>query len=125
MTQNISSSFLEIEIKTDVIKKYIGMPIIYHHYEGDDSSFLVSGILSDVNNIQIYLEKVSIFYDDDGNDPWYDETMMNDGQWRLHGNTFTKEDIDTPLLLKYIQFIYVSKETTTLEQMQNMFVNPK
>jgi hypothetical protein len=127
MTRNIASSFLEIEIKTDVIQKYLGMPIICHHYEGDDLSYLVSGVLSGVDGIQIYLEKVSLFIDDEGNDSLYDETMMSEGQWQLFGDDFTKEDTDRPpLLLKHIQFIYVSKDrTTTLEQVQNMFVDPQ
>ena len=127
MTRNVPSSFLEIEIKTDVIQKYLGMPIIHHHYEGDGLSYLVSGVLSGVDGIQIYLEKVSLFIDDEGNDSLYDETMMSDGQWQLFGDDFTKEDTDRPpLLFKHIQFIYVSKErTTTLEQVQDMFASPE
>ena len=127
MTRNIASSFLEIEIKTDVIQKYLGMPIIYHHYEGDGLSYLVSGVLSGVDGIQIYLEKVYLFIDDEGNDSLYDETMMSEGQWQLFGDDFTKEDTDRPpLLLKHMQFIYVSKDrTTTWEQVQNMFVDPQ
>jgi hypothetical protein len=65
MTRNISSSFSEIKIDTDIIRKYLGVPIILQLSE------------------------------------------------------------DPKLRLENIQFIYISKQRATLEQMQDMFVNPQ
>ena len=54
------SLFSEIEIETDVIRKYLGMPIILQlsediEQENDGDTFC--GILTDVENNQIYMEK--------------------------------------------------------------------
>jgi len=71
MTRNISSSFSEIKIDTVVIRKYLGMPIILQisediEQENEDDTF--SGVLTDVENNQIYMEKTSLL--DDENAKW-------------------------------------------------------
>ena len=62
MTQNIPSSFLEIEIKTDVIQKYLGMPIVFKYVqdfkEENDCDYVTSGILTGVEDNEIYVEKI-------------------------------------------------------------------
>jgi hypothetical protein len=60
MTQNISSSFSEIKIQTDAIRKYLGMPIILQlaeDMEQEHDGYTFCGILTDVENNQIYMEK--------------------------------------------------------------------
>jgi hypothetical protein len=125
MTRNIPLSFLEIEVKSDVIKKYVGKPIIYHEFDGTES-VLVSGILEDVNENQIYLYDVSVLNDDEGEFDSWNDGKMGEGYWTLWGSDFTKEDDHPmPLLLTNIQFMYVSKIDSTLEQMQNLVINSK
>jgi hypothetical protein len=125
MTRNVPLSFLEIEVKVDEIKKYVGKPIIFHYLE-NEQSILSSGMLEDVNENQIYLENVSVLLDDDGiHESWYDHAMIEGGYWQLYGIDFTKDDDpEDPIILNNIQFMYVSKKESTLEQMQNVFVNP-
>ena len=125
MTRNISSSFSEIKIDTDVIRKYLGVPIILQlseDLEQENDGAILSGILTDVEDNQVYLEKTSTL----------DHENYN---WIEQGNDFirldpTREDPkafeeDPKLRLENIQFIYVTKERATLEQVQDMFVNPK
>ena len=125
MTRNVPLSFLEIEVNVDEIKKYVGKPIIFHYLE-NEQSILSSGMLEDVNENQIYLENVSVLLDDDGiHESWYDHAMIEGGYWQLYGIDFTKDDDpEDPIILNNIQFMYVSKKESTLEQMQNTFVNP-
>ena len=124
MTRNVPLSFLEIEVKEDEIKKYVGKPIIFHYLE-NEQSILSSGMLEDVNENQIYLENVSVLLDDDGiHESWYDHAMIEGGNWQLYGIDFTKDDDpEDPIILNNIQFMYVSKIDATLEQMQNSVVN--
>lgn len=125
MTRNISSSFSEIKIQTDVIKKYLGMPIILQlsenieqEYEGDT----FCGILTDVENNQIYMEKTSLL--DDENGKWIE---WGDNFIRLDPSREdpTAYEESAKLRLENIQFIYISKEKASIEQVQDMFVNPK
>ncbi len=125
MTRNISSSFSEIKIQTDVIRKYLGMPIILQlseDIEQENEGDTFCGILTDVENNQIYMEKTSRLYDEDG-------------KWIELGDNFIRLDPSredpialaesAKLRLENIQFIYVCKEKAVLEQVQDMFVNPK
>jgi hypothetical protein len=125
MTRNISSSFSEVKIDTDAIRKYLGMPIILQlaeDMEQEHDGYTFSGILTDVEDNQIYMENTSLL--DDKN-----------GKWIEWGDDFisldpTREDptafAEVPKLrLENIQFIYVCKEKAVLEQVQDMFVNPR
>ena len=125
MTRNISSLFSEVKIDTDTIRKYLGMPIILQlseDIEQENEGNTFCGILTDVENNQIYMEKTSRLY-------------YEDGKWIELGDNFirldpTREDPtafaeDPKLRLENIQFIYVCKEKATLEQVQDMFVNPR
>ena len=125
MTRNISSSFSEIKIQTDVIRKYLGMPIILQlseDIEQENEGETFCGILTDVENNQIYMEKTSRLYDEDG-------------KWIELGDNFIRLDPSredpialaesAKLRLENIQFIYVCKEKASLEQVQDMFVDPR
>ena len=134
MTRNVPLSFLEIEVKVDEIKKYVGKPIIFLILDKEISGsgnelVLTSGILEDVNENQIFMED-SVSHLDQGlehYEPWQDYAMIEEWEWTSWGADFTKESQDArprELLLKNIQFMYVSKKESTLEQMQNAFTNP-
>ena len=125
MTRNISSLFSEVKIDTDAIRKYLGMPIILQlseDIEQENEGETFCGILTDVENNQIYMEKTSCLDDEDS-------------RWIEWGDNFirldpSKEDPkafaeDAKLQLENIQFIYICKEKATLEQVQDMFVNPR
>jgi len=125
MTRNISASFSEIKIQADVIRKYLGMPIILQlseDIEQENEGETFCGILTDVENNQIYMEKTSRLDDEDGKwIEWGDDFIRLDP---------TREDPtaleeSAKLRLENIQFIYVCKEKAALEQVQDMFVNPK
>ena len=125
MTRNISSLFSEIEIETDVIRKYLGMPIILQlseDLEQENEGHIFCGILTDVENNQIYMEKTSSL--DEENSKWIE---WGDNFIRLDP---TREDPTAfeegaKLRLENIQFIYVCKEKAVLEQVQDMFVDPR
>ena len=122
MTQNIPSSFLEIEIKTDVLRKYVGMPIIFQYIqdfkEENDCDYVTSGILTGVEDNEIYVEKVSVL-SSDGLDVSDAIALGDGGQWVEWGEDFTKGG-EPNLPLENIQFMYVSKERATLKQMQEL-----
>jgi len=125
MTRNISSSFSEIKIETDVIRKYLGMPIILQlseEIEQENDGEILSGILTDVEDNQVYLEKTSALDDENYNwIEWGDDFIRLDPT-REDPKTFAE---DPKLRLENIQFIYISKEKATLEQVQDMFASPK
>ena len=101
------------------------MPIILQlaedmelEYEG----YTFSGILTDVEDNQIYMENTSLL--DHENSEWIE---WGDNFVRLDP---TREDPtafaeDSKLRLENIQFIYVCKEKASLEQVQDMFVDPR
>ena len=80
------------------------------------------GILTDVENNQIYMEKTSRLYDEDGK--WIE---LGDNFIRLDPSREdpTALEESAKLRLENIQFIYVCKEKASLEQVQDMFVNPR
>lgn len=125
MTRNISSLFSEVKIDTDAIRKYLGMPIILQlaeDMEQEHDGYTFSGILTDVEDNQIYMENTSLLDDKNGKwIEWGDDFIMLDP---------TREDPtaleeSAKLRLENIQFIYVCKEKAVLEQVQDMFVNPQ
>ena len=125
MTRNISSLFSEVKIDTDAIRKYLGMPIILQlseDMEQEHDGYTFSGILTDVEDNQIYMENTSLL--DDKNGKWIE---WGDDFIRLDP---TREDPtaleeSAKLRLENIQFIYVCKEKASLEQVQDMFVDPR
>ena len=125
MTRNISSLFSEIKIETDVIRKHLGMPIILQlseDLEQENEGHIFCGILTDVENNQIYMEKTSSL--DEENSKWIE---WGDNFIRLDP---TREDPTAfeegaKLRLENIQFIYVCKEKASLEQVQDMFLDPR
>jgi hypothetical protein len=124
MTRSVSSLFSEVKIDTDVIRKYLGMPIILQlaeDMEQEHNGYTFCGILTDVENNQIYMENTSLL--DHENSKWIE---WGDNFIRLDP---TREDPtafaeDAKLRLENIQFIYVCKEKAVLEQVQDMFVDP-
>ena len=125
MTRSISSLFSEVKIDTDTIRNYLGMPIILQlseDIEQENEGDTFCGILTDVENNQIYMEKTSLLDDEDGKwIEWGDDFMRLDPA-REDPKAFAE---DPKLRLENIQFIYVCKEKATLEQVQGMFVNPR
>ena len=101
------------------------MPIILQlaeDMEQEHDGYTFSGILTDVEDNQIYMENTSLL--DDKNGKWIE---WGDDFIRLDP---TREDPtafaeDAKLRLENIQFIYVCKEKAVLEQVQDMFVNPR
>ena len=125
MTRNISSLFSEVKIDTDTIRKYLRMPIILQlseDIEQENEGDTFCGILTDVENNQIYMEKTSRLYDEDGK--WIE---LGDNFIRLDPSREdpTALEESAKLRLENIQFIYVCKEKASLEQVQDMFVNPR
>ena len=125
MTRNISASFSEVKIDTDAIRKYLGMPIILQlseDIEQENEGDTFCGILTDVENNQIYMEKTSRLYDEDGK--WIE---LGDNFIRLDPSREdpTALEESAKLRLENIQFIYVCKEKASLEQVQDMFVDPR
>ena len=125
MTRNISSSFSEVKIDTDAIRKYLGMPIILQlseDIEQENEGDTFCGILTDVENNQIYMEKTSLLDDEDGKwIEWGDDFIRLDPT-REDPTAFAE---DAKLRLENIQFIYICKEKAVLEQVQDMFVDPR
>jgi len=125
MTRNISSLFSEVKIDTDVIRKYLGMPIILQlaeDMEQEHDGYTFSGILTDVEDNQIYMENTSLLDDKNGKwIEWGDDFIMLD-QTREDPTALEES---AKLRLENIQFIYVCKEKAVLEQVQDMFVNPQ
>ena len=125
MTRNISSLFSEVKIDTDAIRKYLGMPIILQlaeDMEQEHDGYTFSGILTDVEDNQIYMENTSLLDDKNGTwIEWGDDFIMLD-QTREDPTALEES---AKLRLENIQFIYVCKEKAVLEQVQDMFVNPR
>jgi len=125
MTRNVSSLFSSIKIETDVIRKYLGMPIIFQLAEDmelEHKGKTFSGILTDVEDNQIYMENTALL--DDENSEWIE---LGDDFVRLDP---TREDPTRfaereKLRLENIQFIYVAKDMIVLEQVQDMFASPE
>jgi hypothetical protein len=125
MTRNVSSSFSSVKIETDVIRKYLGMPIILQlaedmELEHEGNTF--SGILTDVEDNQIYMENTSLL--DDENSKWIElgDDFIRLDPSREDPTAFAESE---KLRLENIQFIYVAKEMAVLEQVQDMFASPE
>jgi hypothetical protein len=125
VTRNVSHAFSAVKIETDIIRKYLGMPIVLQlaeDIEENHAGYTFSGILTDVENNQIYMENTSLL-------------DYENGKWIEWGDDFirldpTREDPkafaeDAKLRLENMQFIYVCKEKVVLEQVQDMFVDPR
>lgn len=121
MSKNFPGSFLEIKVSKDSLKKYVGKPIIYHHLE-NEYSCLVSAILEDISDDQIFIEKPSLIFDEDGNTDLYDKESTEFEGWVLQGEDFRKDSGNPPLLFKHIKSFYVPKMDLTLEEMQDIFL---
>ena len=125
MTRNVSSAFSAVKIETDVIRKHLGMPIVLQlaeDIEENYAGYTFSGILTDVEDNQIYMENTSLL--DDENSKWieYGDTFIRLDPFREDPTRFEESE---KLRLENIQFIYVAKGMIVLEQVQDMFVNPE
>ena len=101
------------------------MPIIlqlseYIEQENEGDTFC--GILTEVENNQIYMEKTSCL--DEENSRWIEwgDNCIRLDPSREDPTAFAE---DPKLRLENIQFIYGSKEKAVLEQVQDMFVDPR
>jgi len=125
VTRNVSSSFSEVKIQTDVIRKYLGMPIILQlaeDMEQEHDGYTFSGILTDVEDNQIYMENTSLLDDENGKwIEWGDDFIRLDPT-REDPTAFAER---AKLRLENIQFIYVAKGMIVLEQVQDMFASPE
>ena len=125
MTRNVSSLFSSIKIETDVIRKYLGMPIILQLAEDmelEHKGKTFSGILTDVEDNQIYMENTALL--DDENSKWIErgDVFVRLDPTREDPTAFAERE---KLRLENIQFIYVAKGMIVLEQVQDMFASPE
>ena len=125
MTRNVSSLFSSIKIETDVIRKYLGMPIILQLAEDmelEHKGKTFSGILTDVEDNQIYMENTALL--DDENSKWIErgDVFVRLDPTREDPTRFAERE---KLRLENIQFIYVAKGMIVLEQVQDMFASPE
>ena len=125
MTRNVSSSFSEVKIQTDVIRKYLGMPIILQlaeDIEENYAGYTFSGILTDVEDNQIYMENAAML--DHENSKWIErgDVFVRLDPFREDPTRFAESE---KLRLENIQFIYVAKGMIVLEQVQDMFASPE
>ena len=125
MTRNVSSLFSSIKIETDVIRKYLGMPIILQlaeDIEENYAGYTFSGILTDVEDNQIYMENAAML--DHENSKWIErgDVFVRLDPFREDPTRFAESE---KLRLENIQFIYVAKGMIVLEQVQDMFTSPE
>jgi len=125
MTRNVSSAFSAVKIETDVIRKYLGMPIILQlaeDIEENYAGYTFSGILTDVEDNQIYMENAAML--DHENSKWIErgDVFVRLDPFREDPTRFAESE---KLRLENIQFIYVAKGMIVLEQVQDMFANPE
>jgi hypothetical protein len=125
MTRNVSSAFSAVKIETDVIRKYLGMPIILQlaeDIEENYAGYTFSGILTDVEDNQIYMENAAMLDHEDSKWIEYEDTFIRLDPFREDPTRFEESE---KLRLENIQFIYVAKGMIVLEQVQDMFANPE
>ena len=125
MTRNVSSAFSAVKIETDVIRKYLGMPIVLQlaeDIEENHAGDTFSGILTDVEDNQIYMENAAMLDDEDSKWIEYGDTFIRLDPFREDPTRFEESE---KLRLENIQFIYVAKGMIVLEQVQDMFANPE
>jgi hypothetical protein len=125
VTRNVSSAFSAVKIETDVIRKYLGMPIILQlaeDIEENHAGETFSGILTDVEDNQIYMENAAMLDDEDSKWIEYGDAFIRLDPFREDPAAFAA---DEKLRLENIQFIYVAKGMIVLEQVQDMFVDPQ
>ena len=125
MTRNVSSSFSSVKVETDVIRKYLGMPIILQlaeDIEENYAGYTFSGILTDVEDNQIYMENAAMLDHEDSKWIEYGDTFIRLDPFREDPTRFEESE---KLRLENIQFVYVAKGMIVLEQVQDMFVDPQ
>ena len=125
MTRNVSSVFSAVKIETDVIRKYLGMPIVLQlaeDIEENHAGETFSGILTDVEDNQIYMENAAMLDDEDSKWIEYGDTFIRLDPFREDPTRFEESE---KLRLENIQFIYVAKGMIVLEQVQDMFASPE
>ena len=125
MTRNVSSAFSAVKIETDVIRKYLGMPIVLQlaeDIEENHAGDTFSGILTDVEDNQIYMENAAMLDDEDSKWIEYGDTFIRLDPFREDSTRFEESE---KLRLENIQFIYVAKGMIVLEQVQDMFASPE
>jgi hypothetical protein len=125
VTRNVSSAFSAVKIETDVIRKYLGMPIVLQlaeDIEENHAGDIFSGILTDVEDNQIYMENAAMLDDEDSKWIEYGDTFIRLDPFREDPTRFEESE---KLRLENIQFIYVAKGMIVLEQVQDMFASPE
>jgi len=125
VTRNVSSAFSAVKIETDVIRKYLGMPIVLQlaeDIEENHAGETFSGILTDVEDNQIYMENAAMLDDEDSKWIEYGDTFIRLDPFREDPTRFEESE---KLRLENIQFIYVAKGMIVLEQVQDMFASPE
>jgi len=125
VTRNVSSAFSAVKIETDVIRKHLGMPIVLQlaeDIEENHAGDTFSGILTDVEDNQIYMENAAML--DHENSKWIErgDVFVRLDPFREDPTAFAE---DEKLRLENIQFIYVAKGMIVLEQVQDMFASPE
>ena len=125
MVKKITTLFSDVSINVETIQKFLGTPVIIQmaeNLEGKENGAIYSGIMTDLKDNVIYLEKASEFYDDQNwEEMCWDDFRILDPK-REDPLSFAKRDI---IRLENVSHIYVSKQKSTLEQMQDMWVDPE
>jgi len=125
VTRNVSSAFSSVKVETEVIRKYLGMPIILQlaeDIEENYAGYTFSGILTDVEDNQIYMENAAMLDHEDSKWIEYGDTFIRLDPFREDPTRFEESE---KLRLENIQFVYVAKGMIVLEQVQDMFVDPR
>jgi hypothetical protein len=125
VTRNVSSAFSAVKVETDVIRKYLGMPIVLQlaeDIEENHAGDTFSGILTDVEDNQIYMENAAMLDDEDSKWIEYGDVFIRLDPFREDPTRFEESE---KLRLENIQFIYVAKGMIVLEQVQDMFASPE
>ncbi len=101
------------------------MPIVLQlaeDIEENYAGYTFSGILTDVEDNQIYMENAAMLDHEDSKWIEYGDTFIRLDPFREDPTAFAE---DVKLRLENIQFIYVAKGMIVLEHVQDMFVSPE
>ena len=123
--KKFTSLFSDVSINVENVQKFLGIPVIIQmadDLEDEEDGRIYSGVMTDIKDNIIYLDNSSEFRDDLQNweEMCWDDFRILDPK-REDPLSFAKRDI---IRLENVQHFYVSKQKSTLEQLQDMWVDP-